>query len=286
MAPSKQTVLKVFIAVALAQTAILIGVAVVGHRAYSNLDAKLSEIEPYTQIFTENEAPPEVVENLGNVLRAVVGDFIFGASNGQIAMFIANIMSKNFADLGATYENTFNALAVAMSNTTCGAQVAMCPADSSSYWQWPYPTAQCPAGSPQGTYPMQCYGPGQSQQCNDDWCAAPAFRAVAKYVENIARKLQEIPTLIPPQGTPAFSNGMFQLDGLFHWIRNQGDLLPWKVAAISCQALAPKIRSVPWDGCFNDQNGVQQCWNITSTIQQGVDGIKQFCDGFSWLPTQ
>ena len=288
---TKRTVLKVLIAFALFNTAILVGVAVVGHKAYMKMEAKTEAFAPYTNVLSGTASPEEsreVVHSLGVVMNAVVGDFLLGATNGQLSGFVSNIFQKNFASLGYDVEIWAMQLERAFENTSCNRWVMDCPPNQ-WYTNWTNSILTCPMDAPNAGRSVNCYYSmyGDSQvECDSQVCAAAISRKAAAYVETIARKLQQMHTLTSPDQYPAaFSNGLFQFDGIFHWLQAQTSIPAWKASGVSCLALSPKLKAIDWAGCYTDTDGGQSCWNITESLHKVVDEADQWCQGMANLPT-
>lgn len=283
---TKRTVLKVLIVFALFNTAILVGVAVVGHKAYMKMEAKTEAFAPYTNVLSGTASPEEtreVVHSLAVVTNAVVGNFMVGATNGQISAFVSNMFQKNFASLGYDVEIWAMQLERAFENTSCNRWVLECPPNQ---WYNYSSFATCPMDAPNAGRSVPCYYGEKQVTCDSQVCAAEISRKAAAYVETIARKLQQIHTLTSPDQYPAaFSNGLFQLDGIFHWIQAQTSIPAWKASGVSCLALSPKLKAIDWAGCFTNTDGGKDCWNITEGLHKVVDEADQWCQGMANLPT-
>ena len=281
---SRGTLLKVLIGFALLNTLVIIGVGIVGHKALTSLEKKTARVQPFLDVFSSPKAPEEAVQKVGDLLRASVGDFILGASNGQISAFIASVLMHDWSSLGFDAQVWAMQLERSMKNTTCKRSKVECPGD---YNMYPpnsnnYPMVSCPGSS----YSQQCYNAGQTVTCNDEVCAFEVARQLGSYVESIGGKLQQLPSFpgAPDMYPPAFSNGLFQIDGWMHWIQNQLKLDGWKAAGTSCNALRAHIKGIDWAGTYIDENKQVQSWNITRDFHRIADDAEQWCVGLMNLP--
>jgi len=191
----------------------------------------------------ESGNPPEGIRTFASRLfSSAASTFFFGDSDGTIAGFIQNVMLYDFHGLGQQF-------------ITFSSKVA------TAFTAPPAPSAPCQQSNG---------GPG---------CASPTILTAANAINSIATKVGTFVdvTTGTQSATPAFSDGIFQLDSILDWVKSQANSTAWSSAGVVCQNFATAFGGVSWYGSFIDSNGNQQTWDIRSDVTKAMTGFNEVC---------
>jgi len=112
---------------------------------------------------------------------------------------------------------------------------------------------------------------------------------VAEYADLIVSVMARIALWMPLNNntnldTPAFSEGLFRIDGIIEWIKTQGSSGPdLRTAGVLCNQFLIQLGNINWSGFYNDRNGQRVSWDANNDIRSFVGDVQPVCLSLSQL---
>jgi hypothetical protein len=245
------------------------GLLALGGAAFVHLQRTTSgfrELSDYIASPTGRAPPAAAVAAIANVAVAAAGEaFFLGSTDGSVASFINRLAGSDFGSLGAyvasAAQSTVNAFQA--STTDCAPPVT-CPNNWNEY-------VQCTNGET-----VFCPNPGAVVPCGSCWQWGVVN--VASIVQSVAGRVAKVQQVRSTGTSPAaFSDGVFRLDALVRWARNQTSPAQWARAGQVCTSLAQSVGAVTWAGTYVDGNGQQQTWDENESVQNVAGTVQNVC---------
>eukprot|EP00759_Apiculatamorpha_spiralis_P005060 PhF_6_TR13012/c0_g1_i2/m.20620 len=263
------------------QTLFLLSVLGAMHHLHCCMEKKfktLEAISDWSTIGTTNDdamaQPPQYQKaiKLHPVLREAIlrgaSEFFLGDVNGGIANFLSNIFSYNFGFFGFQV-NQFA--------QTVNSVVTKKPAPSQCFLPKPCTSAgrlECPDG-----HHEYCSTDHSIVNCAPAACTAPYIAMGSSLTSSVANVVAQLsPVYNPSPNRPAaFSDGVFRLDRLLDWVRNQANYPAWQNSASLCSRLSDAIGGMYWSGTFRHRDGTYRSWDVNQQVQQVLSYVGQVC---------
>jgi hypothetical protein len=250
---------------------LLTALLVVVGAAYHDMQAKTKGLTEIVNIFQSPTPSPKIIAATSRVLRGVADEFFLGAFDGQVSDFFTKVFTYDFGSVGRNLTALSQSVEYAFRNrvepTSC-----YLPMVCRSYGYF-----NCTNGRV-----VYCNQAGEIINCAKDSCIGDDIAAGASMIGSITAnigKFQQVYGQV--YGSPALSDGLFRLDGLFTWINAQANRGDWNHASQICLQFTNQIRGLPWSGSYTDKNGFVKSWNVKNHAVEITQYVDQVCSGLA-----
>lgn len=256
----------------LLNTVILVLILLTVAHGYFKLHTQMHKYERLMNAIADPQnADPAVADGLARLVKSTAEAFLFGNSNGSIAVFLQNsLFGFDFPKLGSSVLQFANQVQLVMTNSPALNQCQQYATCSTTG------TFQCANGNVRW-----CSQPGDRVNCASDSCIASSIVTGATLIGSVAErvsKVQPVASTNPFNGSAAFSAGVFRLDEILKWVESQTNAAEWKAMAKACQVFAFEVKNIQWTGTYLDPNSQVTTWDANRQVREVVGYIEQVCD--------